>query len=289
MVSSAVRRAVVQELGTSRGYSQRRLCRLIGCARSTARYRIIRTDDAVLIAKIQALIADGNNRSGYRLLNFLLRRDHAMVVNHKRFYRVYRAAALQVPKRRKRHARYVRNGSSAAATRPNERWSMDFVHDTLASGRKFRALNVIDDCTCESLAIEVDSTLSSQRVIRVLERIAAQRGGFPEVLKTDNGPEFSSPITRKWAAERGIKQHFIDPGKPTQNGKIESFNARYRDEVLNEHWFLSLDDVRATSEPWRIRYNTHRPHGSLNYLTPAEFARRHRESNDIAPPQFQAA
>src|SRR5579872_370452 len=289
MVSSAVRRAVVHELGISRGYSGRRACHLIGCARSIARYRITRIADAGLIAKMRALIEDGNNRSGYRLLNFLLRRDHAIVVNHKRFYRVYRAAGLQVPKRRKRHARYIRNGSSAAATRPNERWSMDFVHDSLASGRKFRTLNVIDDCTCESLAIEIDSTLSSQRVIRVLERIAAARGCFPEVLKTDNGPEFSSLITRKWAAERGIKQHFIDPGKPTQNGKIESFNARYRDEVLNEHWFLSLDDVRETSEPWRIRYNTHRPHGSLGYLTPAEFARRHRESNDTPAPQFQAA
>ena len=289
MVSSAVRRAVVQELGATRGYSQRRACRLLGCARSTARYRLTRIDDGPLLAKIRALIDDGNNRSGYRLLNFLLRRDHAMVVNHKRFYRVYRSAALQVPKRRKRHARYVRNGRSAAVTRPNERWSMDFVHDSLASGRKFRSLNVIDDCTCESLAIEVDSTLSSRRVIRVIERIAAERGCFPAVLKTDNGPEFSSLITRRWAAERGIKQHFIDPGKPTQNGKIESFNARYRDEVLNEHWFISLDDVRETSENWRLRYNTHRPHGSLNYLTPAEFARQLHESNDIPAPQFQAA
>lgn len=166
---------------------------------------------------------------------------------------------------------------------------MDFVHDNLVSGRKFRTLNVIDDFTSESLAIEIDSTLSSQRVIRVIERVAAERGGFPEILKTDNGPEFASLITRKWAAERGIRQHFIDPGKPTQNGKIESFNARYRDEVLNEHWFLSLDDVRETSERWRIRYNTHRPHSALNYLTPAEFARRYRESNDLPAPQFQAA
>ncbi len=288
MVGSAVPRAGVHELKTLRGYSERRASALIGCSRSMIRYRIRRADDELLVAKVKELINDGNNRAGYRLLNFLLRRDHAMVVNHKRFYRVYCYAGLQVPKRKKRHARYIRNGSSSPATRPNERWSMDFVPDTLASGRTFRTLNVIDDFTCESLAIEIDSTLPSQRVIRLLERIAAERG-FPEVLKTDNGPEFSSLITRKWAAERGIKQHFIDPGEPTQNGKIESFNARYRDEVLNEHWFRTLDEARETSETWRVRYNTHRPHGSLNYLTPEAFAGRHRESQANKPPHFQAA
>ena len=261
---------------------------LIDCSRSMIRYQIRRTDDAALVEKMRAIIADGNNRSGYRLLNFLLRRDHGVIVNHKRFLRVYRAASLQVPQRKKRHARYVRDGATDKATRPNERWSMDFVHDTLASGRNVRLLTIIDDFTCESLAIEVDSTLPSRRVISVLERIAAERG-FPEVLKTDNGPEFSSLITRKWAAEHGIRQHFIDPGKPTQNGKIESFNARLRDDVLNEHWFLTLDDMRATVEPWRIRYNTHRPHSSLNYLTPAEFTRRHSEETQTTTPQFEAA
>lgn len=288
MVGSAVRRAVVHELRTSRGYSERRACTLIGCSRSTIRYRIRRTDDAALVGKIRAIIADGNNRSGYRLLNFLLRRDHGVVVNHKRFLRIYQAASLQVPQRKKRHARYVRGGATDKATRPNERWSMDFVHDSLTSGRKARLLTIIDDFTCESLAIEIDSTLPSRRVIAVLERIAQERG-FPEVIKTDNGPEFVSLITRRWAAERGIRQHFIDPGKPTQNGKIESFNARLRDDVLNEHWFTSLDHMRETVEPWRKRYNTHRPHGSLNYLTPAEFARRHIEETQTTTPQFEAA
>lgn len=288
MVSSSVRRAVVQELKTSRGYSERRACSLIGCSRSTARYRIKRANDSELVTRVRAIIADGNNRSGYRLLNFLLRRDHGVVVNHKRFFRIYRAAGLQVPKRKKRHARYVRNGGTDAATRPNERWSMDFVHDTLANGRNVRLLTVIDDFTCESLAIEIDSTLPSRRVIAVLERIARDRG-FPEVIKTDNGPEFASLITRRWAAERGIRQHFIDPGKPTQNGKIESFNARLRDEVLNEHWFTALDEMRSIVEPWRVRYNTRRPHGSLKYLTPEEFARRYDESTKKATPQIQAA
>lgn len=288
MVSSARRRAAVHELHASRGLSERRASRLMGCPRSTARYRMRRVDDSALVERMRSLIDDGNNRSGYRLLNFLLRRDDAIVVNHKRFFRIYRSAGLQVPKRRKRHARYVRNGSTSPATRVNERWSMDFVHDTLANGRKVRLLTILDDFTCESLAIEVDLTLPSRRVIAVLDRIAAERG-FPEILKTDNGPEFSSLITRRWAAERGIRQHFIDPGKPTQNGKIESFNARLRDELLNEHWFLALDDMRSATETYRVRYNTYRPHGSLKYLTPAEFARRSLEHPQTTTPQFEAA
>lgn len=281
-----MRRAVVQELRASRGYSQRRACVLIACSRSTARYRIKRVDDSALLDKARAIIDDGNNRSGYRLLNFLLRRDHQLVVNHKRFFRIYRAAGLQVPKRKKRHARYVRNGSTNPATRPNERWSMDFVHDTLANGRNVRLLTVIDDFTCESLAIEIDSTLPSRRVTAVLDHIAQDRG-YPEVMKTDNGPEFASLITRRWAAERGVRQHFIDPGKPTQNGKIESFNARLREEVLNEHWFTALDEMRSVVEPWRVRYNTYRPHGTLKYATPEEFAQRHRELISKTTPQFQ--
>ncbi len=192
MVSSARRRAAVQELRTSRGYSERRACQLMGCSRSTARYCLKRLDDSAMTERMRAIIADGNNRSGYRLLNFLLRRDQKIVVNHKRFYRIYRAAGLQVPKRKKRHARYLRNGTTMPATRPNERWSMDFVHDTLSSGRNVRLLTVVDDFTRESLAIEVDSTLPSRRVIAVLERVIAQRG-LPEVPKRTTAP--NSPVS----------------------------------------------------------------------------------------------
>jgi putative transposase len=247
----------------------------------------MRTDDPRLLGLIRQLVEE-NRRSGYRKLHFILQRDHAIVVNHKRFYRIYRAADLQVRRRRKRHARYVRGTASPTVTMPNERWSMDFVHDTLASGRKVRLLTIIDDFTCESIGIEIDPSLPSRRVIRVLEGIAAERG-YPAVMKFDNGPEFSSLAMLRWGAEKNIKLHFIDPGKPTQNGKIESFNGRLRDEVLNEHWFLTLDQMRETVEAWRIRYNTHRPHGSLNYLTPAEFACRHHEQAKNTPPQFEAA
>lgn len=286
MVSSARRRAAVHELRTTRGYSERRACRLIGCSRSTIRYRLKRIDDEFVLKHLRKLAID-NNRTGYRVLHFLLGQDHGVVVNHKRFFRIYRAAGMQVAKRRKRHARYVRNGATNPATRPNERWSMDFVHDTLASGRKTRTLNVIDEFTGESVAQEIDSSLPSRRVIAVLERAIAEYG-MPDVVKTDNGPEFASLITRKWAAMRGIRWHYIDPGKPTQNGKCESFNARYRDEFLNEHWFLTLDEMRSAAARW-IHFNTRRPQCRLRYLTPEAFARRHREAHDITTPQFQAA
>ena len=287
MVSSACRRAAVHELRDQRGYSERRACALIGCPRSTSQYRFKRTADLGLLALIHQLVEE-NRRSGYRKLHFILRRDHAIAMNHKRFYRIYRAADLQVRRRIKRHARYVRGATSPTVTRPNERWSMDFVHDTLANGRNVRLLTVIDDFTAESIAIEIDSSLPARRVIRVLERVAVERG-YPATVKFDNGPEFSSIAMLKWGAERNVKLHFIDPGKPTQNGNIESFNGRMRDEVLNEHWFLTMEQIRATVEAWRIRYNTHRLHGSLNYLTPAEFAHRHGEERKNARPQFEAA
>jgi putative transposase len=287
MVSSARRRAAVLELQEQRGYSQRRACRLVNCPRSTSQYRLKRTDDPELLAHMHRLVEE-NRRSGYRKLHFILNRDHAIAMNHKRFYRIYRGAELQIRKRKKRHARYIRGKVSVQVSRPNERWSMDFVHDSLANGRKVRLLNIIDDFTAEALAIEIDSSLPSKRVIRVLDRIAAERG-YPEIAKFDNGPEFSSLAMLQWGAINNVKLHFIEPGKPTQNGKIESFNARVRDEVLNEHWFLTIDQMRATVEPWRIRYNTHRPHGTLNYLTPAEFAQQYRENHQNETPQFEVA
>ena len=287
MVSSACRRAAVHELQNQRGYSERRACALIGCSRSTAQYRFKRTTDLRLLTLLHQLVEE-NRRSGYRKLHFILRRDHAIFVNHKRFYRIYRTAELQVRRRKKRHARYVRGATSPTVMAPNERWSMDFVHDTLANGRSVRLLTVIDDFTAESIAIEIDSSLPARRVIRVLEQLAAERG-YPATVKFDNGPEFSSLAMLKWGAEQNVKLHFIDPGKPTQNGKIESFNGRLRDEVLNEHWFLTMDQIRATVEEGRIRYNTHRPHGSLKYLTSAEFAQQYREGLINTRPQFEAA
>jgi len=153
---------------------------------------------------------------------------------------------------------------------PNQRWSMDFVCDVLGDGRRIRALAIVDECTREALAIEVDTSLPGERVVRVLERLRQQRG-LPAEIISDNGPEFTGTTLDQWAYEHGVKLSFIQPGKPTQNGYIESFNGRLRDECLNEHWFPNLANARHTIERWRFDYNLCRPHSALGGRTPSEF------------------
>ena len=153
----------------------------------------------------------------------------------------------------------------------NQTWAVDFIHDSLISGRKFRAFAVIDQWSRESLAIEVDVSLTGERVTRVLERLRTTRG-LPLVIQADNGPELRGRTLDQWAYENGVRLQFIEPGKPIQNAHIESFNARLREESLNEHVFVSLDDARSKIEKWRIEYNRERPHSSLGNLTPEEFA-----------------
>ena len=161
---------------------------------------------------------------------------------------------------------------------PNRRWSMDFVSDALESGRRIRCLTVVDDFTRECLAIEIDTSLPGLRVVRVLERIAAERGGLPEAIVLDNGPEIAGRALDAWAYAKGITLAFIRPGKPVENAFVESFNGRFRDECLNEHWFTSLADARQIIESWRCDYNQTRPHSSLGGLTPAEFAAVHSQA-----------
>jgi putative transposase len=158
----------------------------------------------------------------------------------------------------------------------NQRWSMDFVRDTLQNGRAFRAFTVVDDFTRECPVIEVDTSLTGERIVRVLDRLAETRG-LPATLVCDNGPEFRGHVLDQWAATRGVTLHFIEPGKPVQNAYIESFNGRLRDECLNSSWFTGLDDARVTIEHWRRDYNEVRPHGSLAGCTPEEFASQHRQ------------
>ena len=182
-------------------------------------------------------------------------------------------------RRRKRlsHLRVVRPRSAAA----NQAWALDFVHDSLLNGRRFRALAVIDEWSRESLAIEVDVSLTGHRVTKVLERLAIGRG-LPTVLQSDNGPEFTSRVLDQWAYDHQVRLQFIEPGKPIQNAFIESFNSRLREEGLNQHVFTSLDDARTKIEQWRIEYNRERPHSSLDYLTPEEFAAKNQGSSAIA-------
>jgi len=213
-------------------------------------------------------------RFGYRRLWVLLRRE-GWRDNHKRVFRIYQEEHLQVSvRKRKRTARW-RGEKPAPAERANQRWSLDFVSDQLANGRRFRLLTVVDDFTRECLAIEVDTSLSGQRVARVLDQISRGRG-LPERVVTDNGPEFTSWALDRWAYERGVKQQFIEPGKPVQNAYVESFNGKVRDECLNEHWFAMLDEARVLIERWRVDYNEQRPHSALDNRTPLEFARAAR-------------
>jgi putative transposase len=192
-------------------------------------------------------------------------------VNHKKVYRLYREEDLKLRKRRRRARAQVERVPLAAPTGADERYSMDFMRDTLADGRVFRTLNIVDDYTRECLAIEVDTSLPGARVVRVLERLAAA-GRRPLHIVVDNGPEFASKAVDQWAARSGVNLRFIDPGKPMQNAYIESFNGKFRDECLSQHWFVSLEEARRVSEEWRIDYNERRPHRSLQHQTPAEFA-----------------
>ena len=255
----------LQELGVS----QRAACRIARCPRSVAQYRLRRVDDPVLLERLKALAVE-RRRFGYRRLTLMLRRE-GFVVNHKRVHRIYRAEGLQLRARRKRGVRYVRGNAVPAVTRPNERWSLDFVHDVLSTGRKFRALTIVDDFTRESIDIEVDFSLTSDRVVRVLTRIAAQRV-LPPTLKFDNGAEFTSNAMLGWAKDHGVDWHYIAPGKPMQNGYIESFNGRMRDELLNESLFFGLDHARTRISAWADDYNERRPHSSLGYVPPAVYA-----------------
>jgi putative transposase len=217
-------------------------------------------------------LAAERRRFGYRRLAVLLRRE-GWAANWKRVYRVYRQEHLQVGKRPRKRVVSQQRLPLALPGGPNERWSMDFMTDSLATGRRFRVLNVVDDFTRECLRIEVDTSLGGERVGRVLEELRWLRGG-PQVIVVDHGPEFTSQALDRWAYRRGVKLHFIDPGKPEQNAYVESFNGKFRDECLNEHWFANLREAREKIEDWRQDYNRRRPHSALGYRTPEEFAAR---------------
>lgn len=249
--------------------AERRACGLASLSRSTVRYRPRRSGDQELRERLRELAGE-RRRFGYRRLHVLLRRE-GHEVNHKRIYRLYREEGLAVRKRRRKRVSGADRAPLAAPTKPDQVWTSDFVHDALYWGRKIRLLTIEDAFTREALAIEVDTSLSGVRVAGVLDRLTEERGAIPDVIVLDNGPELTSRALDQWAYERGVRLHFIDPGKPQQNGFIESFNGKLRDECLNEHWFLSLADARRIIEHWRIDYNRNRPHSSLGNLTPEEF------------------
>jgi putative transposase len=249
--------------------SQRRICELLSVAESSQRYVSRRSDEVLREQLVEA--AREKPRWGYRRLQVKLEAK-GMHVNHKRVYRVYREAGL--PLRRKRRKRLQRVGVvRPEVTGANQEWAADFVHDAAESGRKFRVLSVIDVYTRECLALEVDTGFAGRRLTRVLEEIVAERGR-PLALRCDNGPEFTSRHFLAWNLERGIQVVHIEPGKPVQNPHVESFHGRLREECLNASWFGDLFEARAKIGAWRKEYNEERPHSSLGYLAPREFARR---------------
>lgn len=249
---------------------ERQACRSTGFARSSQRYQARRADHLLLRERLQAL-AVLKPRWGDRRLHWLVRRE-GIAVNRKLVYRLYRELGLSVRRRKRKRVAVVRQ-PLVSPPGPNVRWSMDFVSDALGSGRRFRGFTVVDDFTRECVALDVAHRFTGRCVAAVLDRAIASRA-VPATIVCDNGPEFASQALDQWAHQRGIQLHFIEPGKPVQNAFAESFNGRVRDECLNETWFLTLAEARVTLGAWRREYNAGRPHGSLQGLTPTEFAAR---------------
>lgn len=265
------------------GYSQRRACRLLAMNRRTCRRLVTPDKDEALRARLREL-AEMRRRFGSPRLTVLLRRE-GWRVNHKRVERVYReeGLSLRMKRRRKRpsHLRVIRPGP----TGPDQRWSLDFMSDALVNGRRLRLLTIIDGWDRSCPHIEVDHSLTGERVVRVLERLK-QQGRLPAVLQMDNGPEFTSKALDRWADEHGVKLQFTRPGKPTDNGLIESFNGRLREECLNQHVFHSLEEVRRIIEAWRQDYNQERPHSALGGLSPEVFRRQFESTTDGPNPNL---
>ena len=211
-------------------------------------------------------------RFGYRRINIMLMRKYGIHINHKKAYRLYKEANLSIHKRsKKKH--YEKRGmpSREHLSLPNDRWSMDFVTDVTRFSRNFRVFTLIDEVTRESLTLEVESSMGGAAVAMYLDKVALFRG-YPKEILTDNGPEFISNALNQWAYDHDVNHIFTDPGKPTQNGYIESFNGKLRDECLNQHWFRSVAEARNIIKAWRVEYNQERPHSSLGNKTPLEYA-----------------
>jgi len=269
MVTPAAERKAVAHLVDHHGMSERRACKAIGCCRMTIRYQSTRSDDTLLRDRMGA-IARERRRFGYRRLHVMLKRE-GLIVNHKKLFRLYREEKLSVRRRGGRRRALGTRAPMLVPRRPNERWSLDFVSDQFTDGRRFRILTIVDDCTRENLALLADTSLSGKRVARELDRLIAERGR-PKMIVSDNGSEFTGNAILAWADQARVEWHYIAPGKPMQNGFIESFNGRLRDELLNETLFSSLSHARAILTIWRADYNGSRPHSQLGWQTPAEFA-----------------
>jgi putative transposase len=270
MVGPQVKRQAVDLLKEERGFGVTRACGLLMISRSLYGYRSRRPVAEGLRERICELAGE-KRRYGYRRIHVLLRRE-GWSVNRKRTYRLYREAGLAVRRRKRKRIGLFERKPLPKPSAVNRSWSMDFVSDGLCDGRRLRCLAIVDDFSRECLVLEVDTSITGKRVVAVLERLADLRG-LPLSITVDHGPEFEGQVLDAWAYQAGVRLSFIRPGKPVENAYIESFNGRFRDECLNEHWFLTMAHARRAIEAWRVEYNTERPHSSLGNLTPEEYAK----------------
>lgn len=265
-----MKKTVTSEVIAHFGLSERRACALTSTNRATYRYLSeARLDDGLRESIKQ--IAEEHPKYGYRMITLKLRQQD-ILANHKRIERVYREEGLQLSRRRKRRktSKAIRNNPDPV-TRPNEEWAMDFVSDTLQGGACFRVFNLMDTFTRSALLMQARSSMSGVAVTRFLDASVFEYGK-PRRIRCDNGPEFAGKALDQWCYQNGIDLYFIKPGKPTENGFIESFNGTFREECLNTNWFWSIQEAQIIIERWQKEYNEERPHGSLGGLTPSQFA-----------------
>ena len=268
MVRPVERKQIASYLIEAYRLSERQACRLVKVSRTAYRYQRVGLKDEKLRARLKEL-ASQYSRYGYLILHGLLKAE-GLVVNKKRTYRVYREERLQV--RTKRRKKLIRPRLvMVLPSQVDERWSMDFVSDQLSNGRRFRVLNVIDDFSRELVGQLTAVSITGNQVARFLSLLIGERTK-PKQIVCDNGPEFTSKALFFWSEDEQVKLSFIQPGKPTQNAFVESFNGKFRDGCLNQHWFRSIEEARNEIDQWRLHYNNERPHSSLNYLTPVAFA-----------------
>lgn len=252
-----------------KGLSERRALSIIGMSASSLRYCPVPDRNIAMRAKIVTL-AQWHRRYGAGMI-YLKLRQAGDIVNHKRVDRLYALERLQLRRRRRKKIPMSERQPLARPTAANEVWSMDFVFDRIAGGRALKCLAIVDDATHEAPAVIPEHTIGGDHLVRLLEGLCATRG-YPKIIRTDNGKEFTGKAMLTWAHEKGVSLRLIEPGKPNQNAYIESFNGRLRDECLNEHWFVNLAHARAVIEAWRREYNEERPKKALGGLTPVQYA-----------------
>ena len=261
----------------TKGLSERQALRIVRMSASSLRYRPRPDGNAVLRRKIVAL-AQRHRRYGAAMI-YLKLRQAGEVVNHKRVERLYAVEKLQIKRRRRKKVPIADRQPLERPEAANEVWSMDFVFDRIAGGRRLKILGIIDDGTTECVAAHPEYAIGGDHLVRVLDEICKNRG-YPKVIRTDNAKEFTGRAMLTWAHEHGVKLRLIEPGKPNQNAYIESFNSRFRDECLNDHWFFNLRHARLIIESWRREYNNERPKKGLGSLTPSRYARQLAAKSD---------